>query len=305
MSTMTEMIDRLHRDYLYPPDARPARGRLATTVNTTITTIVYSPAIFDEPEEDLLAEGVIVEIDLELMRILTVDITGRSFTVDRAVMGSAAAAHTAAADIIVSPNPARLSVFDAIADDIDGLYDEDLYRVRMTSITAADGPIDMPEDTEEILAMRYNETTSSTSRYLNVPSYELFKDFDVATDDVAVQLVGAINGRTVYIAYEARFPRPDAESDDLSGTSFGIPTRWERIIRLGAVASLLPSLDLDRTRMDYIAQSLEAEGVPVGTGTTLLRSIVSFRNLLIRKARNAQMGRYSPGIRQADLYWTS
>ncbi|MDX1621714.1 MAG: hypothetical protein R3320_12030 [Nitriliruptorales bacterium] len=286
MSTDTagDVIDRLLRDYLAPPSDRPTVVPLATGVNDSIQTIVHSTGYLTVEEQDLLDAGSIIELGTELILVGSYDGTDTFSSCTRGYLGTTAATHTAGDIITIQPKWTRARLLDAVSDAIVGLYPT--LKVKKTvNYDSADGYIEVAADVESVFHYRYadREDASSGLRYVD-GGVEFLDDFPPASTNLkAIQLHGVPTGRTGYLTYFARFPRPSAESYDLSDN--GLRDEWVELVVFGALMRITATEDLDQATQQMITDALEAQGFPPGAGEDLSRSLVRFYEYLLNQAR--------------------
>lgn len=289
-STVGDLVDRVYRDYLEPGDDQAVLATVSGAVLVGGTEIVYGDATFAPDEEDLLAPGVLIEVGIEQMRITDVDDATNTLTVVRGVNGTEAAAIADGAEIRVAPLYSRRSVFDAVADNIVGLY-PDLTFTSTATVTTASSPVEVPA---EIVAVGSARRLSGSS--MLPVNAELVKGWPPAmTTGTAIIFSGTPAGETVYITYEGRFARPETE-DEVVG-DLGVDAAWERIIVVGAAAQVVAGRDLDPLSQEYIVEQMEAENLPVGSGQRVRNGLLQLHQAYMTQARrNLRADRVTPVV---------
>jgi hypothetical protein len=285
--TLSEVIDRFYRDYLYPADEQPATGRLDANIATTVaTTFTYSTKYWTLEELDSIGAGTIVEIDRELFRVAEIDDVTRTITVSRGALGTTAAVHTAGARIVLRPKYPRATVFEMLSDAIEDL-NGDLYAIAVSdTFTTVDSLIEVPADVAEILKVMYRTYETSTTRYVD-GAFEFLEDVntDVSTTGKALQLSGVPTSRTAYYVYRTWFTRPDDETYDLTDDAPNFETRWIELILLNALISMMAAADIPARTQEFITEALETQGFPVGAGETLDRALVRIFEYRLQRAK--------------------
>ena len=303
MSTLAQLIDRTYREYLRPVEEQEPLSQLASGIDNSASTtsITYVENLWTPEEEDLIGSGSILEIGQELMMVEDINTVTRTITVERARLGSTIDSHGANADIILKPRYPRMNVANAIGDQIIGLYPA-LYAVKTTTLTTTSTQyVEVPADTKRILKARINNSTSSTTNYADI-ALELLTDFTPSSTNAAVQFpTGPTSGKEVYVVYAAQFTRPTAEANDLNTVS-GLDEFHEQIVMVGAVAQMLSELDVDTTTQNFITESLETRGVPLGSGERIRNALLRYYGVLLDRARREQRTRFPAGV---DLYGIS
>ena len=65
---------------------------------------------------------------------------------------------------------------------------------------------------------------------------------------------------------------------------------------------MLSELDVDTTTQNFITESLEIRGVPLGSGERVRNALLRYYGVLLDRARRAQRTRFPAGV---DLYGIS
>jgi len=303
MSTFANLIDRTYREYLRPVDEQEPLSQLASGIDNSASTtsLTYVANLWTPEEEELIGSGSILEIGQELMMVEDINTISRTITVERARLNSTIANHATGADIILKPRYPRMNVANAIGDQIIGLYPA-LYAVKTTTLTTTSTQyVEAPADCKRILKARLNNSTSSVTNYSDI-ALELLTDFTPSSTNAAVQFpTGPTSGKSVYVVYAAQFTRPTAEANDLNTVS-GLEEFHEQIVMVGAVAQMLSELDVDTTTQNFITESLEIRGVPLGSGERIRNALLRYYGVLLDRARREQRTRFPAGV---DLYGIS
>jgi len=303
MSTFANLIDRTYREYLRPVDEQEPLSQLASGIDNSpsTTSLTYVANLWTPEEEELIGSGSILEIGQELMMVEDINTVSRTITVERARLNSTIDTHSTGADIILKPRYPRMNVANAIGDQIIGLYPA-LYAVKTTTLTTTSTQyVEAPADCKRILKARLNSSTSSVTNYSDI-ALELLTDFTPSSTNAAVQFpTGPTSGKSVYVVYAAQFTRPTAEGNDLNTVS-GLEEFHEQIVMVGAVAQMLSELDVDTTTQNFITESLEIRGVPLGSGERIRNALLRYYGVLLDRARREQRTRFPAGV---DLYGIS
>jgi len=303
MSTFANLIDRTYREYLRPVDEQEPLSQLASGIDNSASTtsLTYVANLWTPEEEELIGSGSILEIGQELMMVEDINTVSRTITVERARLNSTIETHATGADIILKPRYPRMNVANAIGDQIIGLYPA-LYAVKTTTLTTTSTQyVEAPADCKRILKARLNSSTSSVTNYSDI-ALELLTDFTPSSTNAAVQFpTGPTSGKSVYVVYAAQFTRPTAEANDLNTVS-GLEEFHEQIVMVGAVAQMLSELDVDTTTQNFITESLEIRGVPLGSGERIRNALLRYYGVLLDRARREQRTRFPAGV---DLYGIS
>lgn len=281
--TVAKIVDRLFRTYLYPPDAQPAQCFLNGAISDTATSIVFDNFMLPE-DELLMASGVIVEVDSELIRVVTYDtLTTTATLVEREVWGTVKAAHNDNATVILAPPYSRLSVFSAVADNIITLYPR-LYTVTAGSIIGVGNGVATLDDP------------------LAVEVVECWGDGTFSSQDIDARIVDfhpSTGGRAlitntgigqVWVRYRRRFG--DAADETATLADLGMEERWVNIVMAGAAADIFAGRDLPASETRWVGAALESVNIPVGTRSTLARQLAAYRDHLLGLAQREMKAEY-------------
>jgi len=128
-ATAQELINRTRR---YVADW-PVQGTTTASLSASATTVTIAPG----PKP--VAVGDVVEIDLEAIQVTGV--TGNTLTMQRGLMGSTAASHTAGTMILLNPDFFSIEIMDALADGLDAAWPWVYRRISDSSLTIASATI--------------------------------------------------------------------------------------------------------------------------------------------------------------------
>jgi hypothetical protein len=289
MSTVAQLIDRVYREYLYPPREQPARTTLDTTVDNATLTIVYTDAILSVEEENSLGQGVTIELERELIPIASVDTGTQTITaLSRGYLGTAPAAHTDGVDLRIAPDYPRQVVFDALADALEALY-PDLFIVKtVDSVVSADWEV-APANVGEVIGANY-----SRNGKWRACGVKVLKGFPDSGTERAFMFADGPAGARAYVRYKAQPTRIELEADDL-GDSFEdyyIQTRWEPIAILETVALMMGTIPVDAATQEFITESLAAQGFEPEEGESVRDGLLRFANFKRAEAKTVLMREY-------------
>ena len=280
--TVGAIVDRLYRTYLYPPDSRPAQCFLDGAI--TDVALVLTVKNFVLPEDDLLmAAGVMIEIDSELIQVVSYDSTTLIATVLRQQQGTTAASHLNEAGVILSPPYPRLSVFESVADNILTLYPR-LYTVTTGSVVDVAQGISALDDALAVEVVEVWEDGFSNAIDIDAR----IVDYHPATGGRT--LITNVASAMVWVRYRRRFGDAASEADTLA--EVGMEERWVNIVMAGAAADIFAGRDLSASHTDWVGAALQAENIPVGTRTQLSSGLAAYREHLIKQAGKEMRAEY-------------
>ena len=227
-------------------------------------------------EENSLGEGITIELGQEIILVTAVDTGTQTLTTTdgRGWAGTTAAAHTAGDELRIAPDYPRRSVFDATADALEMLY-PDLFVVKTVDLT-------IPRDWEVAPANAGSVVGVNVYAYGKWRSagVKMLKGFPDSGTERAFQFAGAQVGERGYVRYKVEPERVTLETDDLSDDfeDYFIQTRWEPIVVLDTVASIVGSHDVDAATQEFITESMATQGFPAGQGESLRDSLLRLAN---------------------------
>lgn len=290
MSTVGELIDRAYREYLYPPREQPARTTLDTGIDNAIETIVYTDGIFSVEEENSLGEGVVIELNQELILVTAVNTSTQTITATagRGYLGTTAAAAVAGDDLRIAPDYPRHVLFDALADALEALY-PDLFVVKSAESTVSNDWEVAPATVGEVIGANYYGYGKWRSCGVKV-----LKGFPDSGTERAFMFTEGAPGARVYVRYKVEPERVTLEADDLADAyeDYFIEKRWEPIVILDTVASMMGQVPVDAATQEFITESLAAQGFEPQEGESLRDGLVRFANFKRAGAKQVLMREY-------------
>ncbi len=280
MSTIAVLMDRLYRTYLEPPDLQPAATRLDGAISEGAGSLVLGD--FEIPEdEELMRAGVWLEIGSELFLVNSYDGLTKTCTVDtNEKMGTTKADHADGARVKLSPPFPRLSVFEAVADNIITLYPS-LYQVVTTQTVPVSGGVAPIDDN---LAVEVIEAWSPGEGQVDATMV----DFHPVVGGRAIQ--ANLSFGELWVKYRRRMGDASAETDTLD--DLGVEARWVNIVMMGSCADLLAGRDLPEAHAQWVEAALKAENIPVGSRSQLAGRAASYRNYLLTEAKKEMRAEY-------------
>ena len=333
-STISNLIDRVFREYLEPNDDVQSftilRGGMDS--DSADVTVDYESDYLTSEEEDSLQPGAVVEINQELMLVTALNTSAEQLTVKRAWKGTTLAAHSV--DDIVRLNPifTRKAIFDSVSDQIKNLYPT-LFAVETIELTASTGykllgTYGSDVDTYNYLVAplkaisQYTDWQSGSDQtglkyngvaieIIDLPnpftwtddtSTERTKTYTSGPDVVhAVQFVGISAGHTVYVTFKKKFVAPTSESTTLS--SIGLETEYEPIVMTGVAAQLIAGRDIPAATIENITQGVALQSYPVGSSTNIRNSLLQYQQVLIQQARTNLRSKYPEPVQLNSILY--
>ncbi len=321
-STIGDLVDRVFREYLEPPESVESYSYLTGGISsTTQDTFNYEENLFSTEEEDALGAGAILEIGQELMFSKSLNVVTNEVTVQRGARGTTPALHSAGDIIKITPAFPRKNVYDAVCDQIENLYPT-LFAVETKTLTSGTG--------YRIIGDYGTDVDNNNYLVAPVKAISQFTDFSAGTDEtglkfigVAVEMVDLPNGFTwtdedgtertktyttgpqvvhalqfqgvssgyeCFVTFKKKFISPTAETDTL--VSVGLESEYEPIVMAGVAAQMIAGKDIKRVDSNYITEQLSVQNFPAGTGGSIRNNLLQYQNLLIQQARKNLRAKY-------------
>jgi hypothetical protein len=283
-------IDRTRRELL--SGVVEQQNKLATTVTSSDTTWTFTYAL------NGIQAGVWLECELEQVYVWETNDSAKTATVERAVNGTTAAAHTAPLLVGLKPRFPRASLLDNLNYELADLAASGLYRMRTLPNIAYDSSgEDIPlaftggEVPLSIYAVRYE---SINRQWPMIRSWELIRDQDT-TDfptGFALRLHDCWPTGDLRVQYKAPFGTVSALSDDLAGATIGLPTTADDLVMFGMQMRVMAGREVKRNFTESQGDTRRAEEVPAGAVGNSYRGLERLRQLRLIAEVNRLQKRY-------------
>jgi len=273
VTTISDILDRLYREFLQPAWQQPAYAALTALLDDSSTSFEINVDTLAPDEQSLLSPGVVVEVGLEQMFVLS--FTNDTLTVTRGFAGTQAVAHAASSLVLLLPSYPRRSAFDAVADEIVGLYPA-LWALETQTFTSSHTPTDIDASAAGIAQLTW---MASDTRPRSGTGY-IVKNYPPSATGRAMVTEDIPEGRTVYATFKKHFTRPENETVTLS--SISVDEDWVQILMFGAAARMVGYIDPSRLFRDWISE--DDIGSPAGTSSALQSRMLARRDDLIEQA---------------------
>lgn len=274
MSTITEIIDRCYREYLRPPSNQPPVTRLTGDIGTSDTSLTLNTALLSAEELSLIDVGSVLEIGQEWMRVVTFTATSGATTVTRGIAGTTSGGHATTDEVLISPEFSRKVVFDAVSDALVGLW-PDLYAIEDVMVDSSDEIAELDATVRAVIAVETDDGEL-------VDSYRFRRS--IGSLDGAPGVTFSRPVGDVWVTVKRAFPRPTAEADELTGSTFLFPSEWDEILVVTVAGKLLVGKVPDRTTFEYLSQALEAAGIRISEVADASMLLLRYREILVKRA---------------------
>jgi len=294
MTTMFDIIERLYVQYLTPPDDQGMQVRLGAAItDDTVQTITLGGFTISE-DEALLRQGSILEIDQELVRVVSYDETMGQVTVTRGEYGTTPTSHDTPKLMNLNPAYARYAVFNAVADNIILLYPK-LFTTGQEYIPSVSGGVYPAGDglAVEVLSAWGEGWSGTTDIHAEIV------DFHQLAGGRAF-ITNHEGGGPLWFRYRRRMNKATDETDTLD--ELGVDERWVNIIMAGAAADLIVGRDVPAVQSEWVKNVLEAENIRVGSRMSIAGGLRQYRNMLLDDASQEMRAEYKPKIHMRNPF---
>lgn len=280
--TVAQLIERIFNEWLARIGNRPAQAELQTALGVGDLTVTLADQLTYE-EVALMMANANCEVDSEIIRVTDYDEVTRVAQIKRGQLGSTAAAHTAGTLLFVEPEYTRHGVFQALGDEIVGLY-PDLWRLQTMAVITRPF-IELPIEATGLISVttQNGEELGGTFK----------RGFDRTDTGKAALMEDWACGQSAWLTYSSGFTRPNATSQTLE--SLGIDDRWQRLLVIATLSTVLRGKEFDQTTIEYLTEALESQALQLGSVTNVATALMRLRQALIAKEHQALVD--STGIR--------
>ena len=286
--TVKSIMDRLFQTYLTPPDDQYAQVPLALDVNDSTQEIRLGS--FTVPEDEaLLRQGSILELDQELVRVVSYDATSGSIQGVRGEYGTVPVSHSQPLLINLNPPYTRAAVFEAVADNIITLFPK-LFTVRQEYLTSISGGVyPVNDDLAVYVLSAWGEGWSGSADV-----HAVSVDFHQLAGGRAF-LTNHEGAGPLWFRYRRRMAKATSEADEL--VDLGMDERWVNIVMVGAAADIMIGRDIPAAKTEWVKSVLEAENIRVGTRMSIAGGLRQYHDMLIAEASREMKAEYKPKVR--------
>lgn len=294
MTTLASIIDRTlsHVDH-----GRTARNKLATTVNTTATSIVTTYDLAG------ITPGSRISIGLEDMHVYATDPDVKTATVERGDGESVGAAHTAGDVVIVGPEFSRFDVVQAINEEIAELSSpaRGLYQMLAVDLTynASISGYDLTGVAStflDVYELRWKQ--NGPSKYWpTITEFDVSRNMDTAefASGTAIFLFeGAQAGLPIRVRYKAKYTQlGTTDETQVVETVTGLSESGVNILSYGAAARLCAGRPIRRSSFDAQGNSRRADESTVQDTLISVQGLLRQRDIAVQ-AEAARLGKQHP-----------
>lgn len=278
MTSINDLRVRLEDQFLEPVMEETPKVGLSAAITDTATTFTHVENVLSPDEQSYFGPGRVIEINDELMRLVSYDQLTREFVVKRGIRGTVKAAHAADDQVRIPTRWTRKAQTDALRAAVFALW-KPLFAVREEMATVSTAVyVPLPLNTVRILGV---EVERSNGQW-GTTTGKLFQTHPMDNTVSSVQVGKVPRGSSVcLIRYGVRIEPPDDNSEDIEY----LPENWERILLVDAAAELLSGVDIDTYSQEVLTEQLKQEGFPVMSGGRVSQNLVRYREYLVDSAQ--------------------
>lgn len=294
MVALSSVIDRTlsHLDH-----GRTARNKLATSVNSSATSIVTTYDLGG------ITPGSRISIGLEDMHVFATDPDVKTATVERGDGESVGAAHTAGDVIMVGPEFSRFDVVQAVNEEIAELSSpaRGLFQMLAVDLTynAAVSGYDLTGVASTLLdvyELRF-EQTGPSAHWPLITDYDLARNMatsEFASGTAIFLFQGAQAGQTIRVRYKAKFSQlGTTDETQVVETVTGLSESGCNILAYGAAARLAAGRAMRRASFDAAGNTRRAEEVSTQDTLISVQGLLRQRDIAVQ-AEAARLGKQYP-----------
>ncbi len=290
--TVQDIIERLNLQWLTPPDGQDIQLQLSGDIVDGDQTEISIGAFIIPEDEALLRQGVLIEVDQEIMRVVVYDTVNSSVTVTRGEYRTEALAHLQPKLMVLNPSFPRSTIFEAVADNIIQLYPK-LYTAASANLVPVNGLVaSIESEAVEVLEVWAGDFASTIDIKARIV------DFHPAVGGRAIILNRGIG--SFWARYKRRMVKATAETDTLE--DLGVDERWVNIVMAGAAADLMAGRDIEASHTEWVKSVLEAESIRVGTRMSIGAGLRQYRTLLLADAAQEMDAEYDITVQMNDPF---
>jgi hypothetical protein len=295
VATASDLVEETRR--WLDSGSRPEMNRLTTTINSAAVSLDVDFGLGS------IVAGAMLSIDLELIYVWSS--TGTTANVQRAMLGSTAAAHTSGAIVYVNPRWSNFTIFTSLNEELASLSSpvNNLFQIKTVDLTyspAISGyDLTSVTDLAEVYDVR-TDTYGPAKDWPRLTRWMLARNQDTGdfASGLALQLFeGGYPGKTIRVQYKAPF----APFTSLTSTvaDAGLLSTAADLPPMGAMIRLVAPREVKRSVTDSQPESRSATEVPAGTSRNTAGGLMQLRQLRIKEEAARLARAYPPYVRRS------
>lgn len=278
MTTLDQLRQRLEDQYLEPATEETPTAPLAVGITDTDTEIILTPGVLSPDEESFIGPNRLLEIDMELVRVVSYNENTKTAQIRRGARGTVAAAHAINTDVRIPTRWTRTAQIAALRASIEALWQPLFtFREEWTVVGTAKW-VPLPLNTVRILDVLVE---GIDGRYTSIKA-SLFAVHPNDEQAAGLQLEENPPRRSelINIRYGVRPVAPDDIFEEIED----FPSKYERIVLVDAAAELLGGIDIDAVSQEMITEKMKLENLPISSAARITQQLIRYREYLVEKA---------------------
>jgi hypothetical protein len=291
VATLGTVIDRTVRQLL--SGTVEERNKLAASVSATATTVSV------QYDMKGIREGVVIQVDAELMYVWEIAVGSKSATVERGWNGTTPAAHTNNSIVVVDPKFPRNQIVEAINAELDDLSSpmNGLFQVKTMDIdyNGSWTMLNIPT-TDTIIDLISVSSRYLTTEYQQIRRVRLIRDLpnDDFNSGYALKFDEDVSTSRIHIVYKTPFTNVSTETHNIQNMT-GLPSSCEDILIIGAQIRLVNPREVKRNFTESQGDTRRAEEVTAGAVSGSITNLLRMRRDRIN-SESAKLQRQYPTI---------
>lgn len=212
---------------------------------------------------EFIAAPTFLEIDSEVISVVSVDASSRIASVIRGFLGTQPVAHSNGEAVFISPEFLRQDILDLINECLDDLYPT-LFRLSTNDLVSSDSVgYELTADVSKPLAV-WGQNDSSGFGWKPIGDWEFFPQADITDfpSGAALMIRASLpRGAKVRVIHATPFAPISAEADDIVGVS-GIQPYMSDLPFYYAIAYTLAERENQRSRITSGQTHQRSQDVP-------------------------------------------
>lgn len=211
---------------------------------------------------DAPARG-IVEVDNELIYVLSTDATGATMTIPpfgRGFRGTTAAAHVINSMVAFDPAFPKAEIIKAVNQIVEGLS-PNLFQIKTTDLTYVSTEIghQLPADCERVLEVKAKHPNDPENLWQPIPRWTFDTTSPLATGNTLNLYHPILAGVDIRVTYQAKFLPVATTLADA-----GVPESYADLLLYGVAARMMRFLDPARVQLHSVENQSRAQAVQAG-----------------------------------------
>jgi hypothetical protein len=228
-----------------------------------------------------IREGVVIQVDAELMYVWEIAVGSKSATVERGWNGTTSAAHANNSIVVVDPKFPRNQIVEAINAELDDLSSpmNGLFQIKTMDIdyNGSWTMLNIPT-TDTIIDLISVSSRYLTTEYQQIRRVRLIRDLpnDDFNSGYALKFDEDVSTSRIHIVYKTPFTNVSTESHNIQNMT-GLPSSCEDILIIGAQIRLVNPREVKRNFTESQGDTRRAEEVTAGAVSGSITNLLRMR----------------------------